>query len=102
MFLCTKDLTSSGFGDTMIDTPMVIMWNNTDGTATLSQRMATAYMQPFIDSNPPFQASIATAVRMSIRVLVAAIDWSFSLRLKENGHSQSQYVVCFSPSVSEL
>lgn len=79
MFLCAnQDLTSSGFGDSMINTPMVIMWGNVDGTISLSQRMATAYGQPYIDSSPPVQATISDAVRTSIPFLVAAIDLSLS------------------------
>ena len=41
----------------MANTPMVIMWNNSDGSVTLSQRMAPAEVMPTVDSNPPRKAS---------------------------------------------
>lgn len=42
-----------GFGETMADTPMVIMWANTDGSITLSQRHAPSEVMPTVDPNPP-------------------------------------------------
>lgn len=37
----------------MADSAMVIMWWNTDGSITLSQRTATGDVLPTPDSNPP-------------------------------------------------
>jgi hypothetical protein len=37
----------------MSNTPMVIMWPNSDGTITLSQRMAPSEVMPTLVSNPP-------------------------------------------------
>lgn len=37
----------------MTGTPMVIMWINSDGTVTLSQRSASDYVMPTVDANPP-------------------------------------------------
>ena len=48
----------------MANTPMVIMWPNSDGTITLSQRKATGEVMPLVDSSPPriatAQASLST------------------------------------------
>lgn len=43
----------SGFGSTMSDSPMVIMWPNRDGSVTLSQRAAVGHTQPTVVQNPP-------------------------------------------------
>ena len=37
---------------------MVIMWTNSDGSITLSQRSAPREVMPTVESNPPFTASI--------------------------------------------
>ena len=37
----------------MSNTPMVIMWENSDNTVTLSQRMAPTEEEPTVQSNPP-------------------------------------------------
>jgi len=42
-----------GFGTLMSDSAMVIMWWNSDGSITLSQRTATGDVTPTPDSNPP-------------------------------------------------
>ncbi|KAI9061725.1 CBD9-like protein [Trametes sanguinea] len=47
-----------GFGSTMANTPMVIMWPNSDGSITLSQRMAPQEVMPTVVANPP---RVATA-----------------------------------------
>jgi len=52
--------TYRGFGSQMPNTPMVIMWMNNDGTATISQRQARAEVMPTVDSNPPRTATLAT------------------------------------------
>ncbi|CAL1705877.1 unnamed protein product [Somion occarium] len=46
-----------GFGAQMANTPMVIMWSNSDGSITLSQRKAPAEIMPTVDSNPPRKAT---------------------------------------------
>ncbi|QRW16278.1 cytochrome b561 domain-containing protein [Rhizoctonia solani] len=48
-----------GFGESMVGSPMVIMWANEDGTLVLSQREATAHAQPQVVSTPPRVAAIA-------------------------------------------
>ncbi|KIM32778.1 hypothetical protein M408DRAFT_6228 [Serendipita vermifera MAFF 305830] len=46
-----------GFGTTMIDADMIIMWPNQDGSVTLSQRASRNHAQPTIVDNP---ARVAT------------------------------------------
>lgn len=41
-----------GFGTQMAGSPMVIMWENSDGTFMLSQRTASGYVMHTVDSNP--------------------------------------------------
>ncbi|KAJ6456390.1 hypothetical protein C8R45DRAFT_1186522 [Mycena sanguinolenta] len=48
-----------GFGTQMPDTPMVIMWGNSDGTVTLSQRQAPAEIMPTVVANPPRIATVS-------------------------------------------
>ncbi|KZP31279.1 CBD9-like protein [Athelia psychrophila] len=47
-----------GFGSTMANSPMVIIWPNSDGSVTLSQRAAPAHVMPTVDSNPAREASL--------------------------------------------
>ncbi|KIJ39420.1 hypothetical protein M422DRAFT_49570 [Sphaerobolus stellatus SS14] len=51
-----------GFGGQMANTPMVILWPNTDGSITLSQRQAPAQIMPTVVSNPPFVATAAPSL----------------------------------------
>jgi hypothetical protein len=53
---------SRGFGDTMANSPMVIMWSNSDSTITLSQRMASAEVMPTVVANPPRVANLSTSL----------------------------------------
>ena len=46
----------------MADTPMVIMWPNTDGTVTLSQRQAPADVMPTVVPNPPRTATVVDSL----------------------------------------
>ncbi|KAF8143353.1 hypothetical protein K438DRAFT_1783852 [Mycena galopus ATCC 62051] len=43
----------------MANTPMVIMWGNSDGTVTLSQRQAAAEIMPTVVANPPRIATLS-------------------------------------------
>jgi hypothetical protein len=59
-----------GFGTQMINTPMVIMWPNADGTVTLSQRQAGGYSMPTVVNAPPrvatLQSTLSTASSPSL------------------------------------
>ncbi|KIY67078.1 hypothetical protein CYLTODRAFT_15119 [Cylindrobasidium torrendii FP15055 ss-10] len=47
-----------GFGESMIGSPMVILWANSDGSVTLSQRSASGYSEPTVTSNPDRVATL--------------------------------------------
>ncbi|KZP34221.1 CBD9-like protein [Athelia psychrophila] len=51
-----------GFGSTMANTPMVIMWPNSDGSITLSQRTSTGHSMPTVQSSPPRIAAASTTL----------------------------------------
>ncbi|KZP34370.1 hypothetical protein FIBSPDRAFT_971280 [Athelia psychrophila] len=53
---------SIGFGTAMANAPMVIMWANSDGNITLSQRTATGNVYPTVQSSPPRVATASTAL----------------------------------------
>lgn len=52
---------AAGFGESMVGSPMMIMWPNSDGTITLSQRQATAHAEPQVVASPPRVATVQTA-----------------------------------------
>ncbi|KAJ7213029.1 hypothetical protein GGX14DRAFT_446093 [Mycena pura] len=54
-----------GFGSTMANTPMVIMWANSDGSFTISQRKAPFEVMPTVDPNPPRLATLSTTLSTS-------------------------------------
>jgi hypothetical protein len=47
-----------GFGRSMIQSPMVIAWPNSDNSVTISQRLASNYGMPSLISNPPRVATL--------------------------------------------
>ncbi|KAJ7162252.1 hypothetical protein C8R46DRAFT_346620 [Mycena filopes] len=51
-----------GFGNQMSNTPMVIMWGNSDGTVTISQRQAPAEVMPTVVASPPRVATLSTTL----------------------------------------
>lgn len=57
-----KLMVTSGFGQHMPNTPMVIMWSNSDGSITLSQRSAPTFVMPTVDDNPPRHAILEQAL----------------------------------------
>jgi hypothetical protein len=67
----------SGTGSQMAGSSMVVVWPNTDGTVTVSQRTATGNVQPVLVSSPP---SIATLVYPNNSVSPAFCStWRLSL-----------------------
>ncbi len=50
---------SRGFGNQMSNSPMIIMWSNSDGTITVSQREASGHSTPQVVSNPDRVATLA-------------------------------------------
>ena len=57
----TANLARSGFGSQMANTPMVIMWPNSDGSVTLSQRQATGRVAPAVVTSPPRVATVSSS-----------------------------------------
>ncbi|KIP06003.1 hypothetical protein PHLGIDRAFT_478785 [Phlebiopsis gigantea 11061_1 CR5-6] len=48
-----------GFGTSMNNTPVVVMWPNEDGSVTLSQRLATGHVEPHPDPSPSRVATVS-------------------------------------------
>ena len=55
-------LRSSGFGTSMTNSQMVIMWPNKDGSVTVSQRKASSHTQPQVDRAPQRTAQTHLAI----------------------------------------
>ncbi|KAJ7141920.1 hypothetical protein C8R43DRAFT_1016841 [Mycena crocata] len=51
-----------GFGSQMAGSPMVIMWGNSDGSVTLSQRSARGEVMPTVAASPPRIASLSNTL----------------------------------------
>ena len=51
----------SGFGSQMANTPMVILWQATNGTTILSQRQPSGRVEPQPVTHPPRQASVVNS-----------------------------------------
>ncbi|TRM59146.1 hypothetical protein BD626DRAFT_509265 [Schizophyllum amplum] len=47
-----------GWGERMPHTHMVVVWPNSDGTTTLSQRYARGHIEPHLERTPPRVASV--------------------------------------------
>jgi len=71
-----------GFGNGMVNTPMVLMWGNADGTVTLSQRSTAGYIMPTVDPAPP---SVAT---LELETTVSTAS-SSEFRFTVDGNSQT-------------
>ena len=68
----------SGFGSQMVNTPMVILWPNSDGSVTLSQRSASGRFMPTVVSSPPRVASLQNSlVDVSILILIFLVTFLF-------------------------
>ncbi|PPQ68199.1 hypothetical protein CVT25_015031 [Psilocybe cyanescens] len=66
-----------GFGRQMTGTPMVIMWINSDGTVTLSQRSASDYVMPTVDANPPRVAQKSLSLSISNQDTKQSVIYAF-------------------------
>ncbi|KZW01863.1 hypothetical protein EXIGLDRAFT_716508 [Exidia glandulosa HHB12029] len=65
-----------GFGQTMANSPMVIMWANADGTVTLSQRQADNEIMPTVVPSPP---RVATLDDSASEALAALPTFAFTI-----------------------
>lgn len=78
LFICR------GFGSTMANTPMVIMWPNSDGSITLSQRSAPGEVMPTVDSNPP---RVATADPSASDLTGSTPKMTFTIPVSLSSHT---------------
>ncbi|KAF8914525.1 hypothetical protein CPB85DRAFT_1298321 [Mucidula mucida] len=79
-----------GFGTEMAGSPMVIMWENSDGTFTLSQREATAEVLPAVDSDPPRVATLQSTLSSA-----AGTDATFVFTIDANGDTEQDIIYAF-------
>ena len=69
----------------MANSPMVIMWSNSDGTVTLSQREAPSEVMPTVDSSPP---RVATLDDTATNVQGAGnTNFSFTISVSVSSHA---------------
>jgi len=79
-----------GFGAQMAHTPMVILWANSDGSITVSQRMAPAEVMPTVVSNPPRIATVDMSTSN-----VGASQPTYSFTIPSNGELQQEIIWAF-------
>jgi len=79
-----------GFGTQMANTPMVIMWMNSDGTITLSQRKASSEVMPTVDSNPPRTASLDNGLSV-----LSSSKPSFAFTIPSNSDTTQSLIYAF-------
>ncbi|KAG7439474.1 uncharacterized protein BT62DRAFT_938978 [Guyanagaster necrorhizus] len=65
-----------GFGSQMDNTQMVIMWSNSDGSITLSQRLGDGHNLPRVDSSPD---RVATLVEAESSTLTSNTTFTFTV-----------------------
>src|SRR3954462_337398 len=54
-----------GFGQQMANSPMVVMWANSDGSVTLSQRQAASETMPRVVTSPARVATLSQSLTTS-------------------------------------
>jgi len=66
----------------MANSPMVIMWSNSDDSITLSQRMASSEVMPTVVADPPRVANLSTSLS-SVRPsrVIQQCNFFFHIRL---------------------
>lgn len=68
----------SGFGTIMADSAMIIMWPNSDGSVTMSQRNATGLVEPLVDPLPP-RVATKFAPLISVSIVTALVIQNIDL-----------------------
>ncbi|KAF9452360.1 CBD9-like protein [Macrolepiota fuliginosa MF-IS2] len=79
-----------GFGTQMPNTPMVIMWANSDDSITLSQRSARGFVMPTVDTNPPRQATLKQALSST-----SSSNTHFAFSIPANGDTTQDIIFAF-------
>ncbi|RDB16770.1 hypothetical protein Hypma_002605 [Hypsizygus marmoreus] len=82
-----------GFGRQMGNTPMVIIWTNSDGTVTLSQRTANGHTMPTLDSNPPRAASLLQSATSA-----TGSTASYAYTIPANSDTKQYVIYAFGPT----
>ncbi|KAG7439470.1 CBD9-like protein [Guyanagaster necrorhizus] len=76
-----------GFGTQMSGSPMVIMWSNTDGTITVSQREASGHTMPQVVSNPAQVATLAESASTT-----SGSETKFAFTVDANGDTTQNVI----------
>jgi hypothetical protein len=81
-----------GFGKSMLNSPMVVMWPNDDCSFTLSQREATDYAPP----NVTEPARVATINEEWTYANETATSFTFSLATEANATASLEIIYAYS------
>ncbi|TDL21688.1 CBD9-like protein [Rickenella mellea] len=79
-----------GFGQTMANSPMVIMWSNSDGSVTLSQRQASAEVMPTVVASPPRVATLSQSLTTA-----SGSQPKFGFTIASNGLTKQNIIWAF-------
>ncbi|KAH9931172.1 uncharacterized protein BXZ73DRAFT_47488 [Epithele typhae] len=82
-----------GFGKTMANSPMVMMWTNSDGSITVSQRQASGEVPPSPVSNPP---RVATVDQANSNLAGSQPSLSFTIEVRERALTTVDIIWAFS------
>ncbi|KAF9258844.1 hypothetical protein L218DRAFT_948046 [Marasmius fiardii PR-910] len=84
-----------GFGNTMVGSPMVIMWANSDGTFTISQRQASGYTEPQVVDSPPRTASLSSPESSVSAFSDATGDIRYAFTIPHDGKTTPNLIWAF-------
>lgn len=85
----------------MLDTHMVIMWPNEDGTTTLSQRMGFGHFEPLPVEYPPRRAEIAEPRVSTVSLLIQVLMLSTEEDRSQLWHPHAVKTLAFSIPINE-
>ncbi|KAI3615678.1 hypothetical protein WG66_011837 [Moniliophthora roreri] len=80
-----------GFGTSMTNSPMVVLWSNSDGSITLSQRQATERTMPTIVDNPPRVAVVENSLSAT-----SGDKIQYAFTIPSSGNSSPSIIWAFS------
>ncbi|KAF8911940.1 hypothetical protein CPB84DRAFT_1760813 [Gymnopilus junonius] len=93
-----------GFGAQMIHTHSIVLWRNSDGTTTLSQRYATGYREPRPEDSP---SRVATLIEPKTSVVRPAESTTFAFQIPVNhsllasADSRESMIFAYSPNAPD-
>ncbi|THU95506.1 hypothetical protein K435DRAFT_666290 [Dendrothele bispora CBS 962.96] len=82
-----------GFGKFMPNSPMVIMWSNSDGSITLSQREASGEVEPSVTPNPD---RVATLLESASSTSGSGSAIQFAFTIPSDGSTNQDIIWAFS------